>query len=160
MIVPSLMFLCNFLKSLVLCKENVNMTQFSPLNPWNHKYTDLCILQKVENKKRWCFACVICCTSCSFFNQTNVLFLHVCDVLGVCRGMHFMTLQVCYNDNLFMKQKSDLPAYLFTYSLFIVTGPFRWGMWSHAHVPTHVQNFRRVINRMCKWNFCLDVFMT
>ena len=36
-----------------------------------------------------------------------------------------MTLQVCYNDNLFMKRKSDLLAYLFTSSLFIVTGPFR-----------------------------------
>ena len=68
-IFPSLMFLFNLSKSFII----------SPLNQWNNKYTWFSrkIFVIYRKWRLWIF-----------FNQTRlVFFLHVSNVLGVCRGV-------------------------------------------------------------------------
>ena len=92
-IVPSFMFLFNSFE--VFCplyKENKNM-QFSPLNQWN-KNKDTWFSRKIfvfYRKGKIKATVVLDVQSAAhleaFWIKQGVLFLHVSNVLGVCRGV-------------------------------------------------------------------------
>ena len=86
-IVPSFMFLSNLSKSVVLCRENVNIIQFSPLNEWNNEYTWFSPKIFVFYRK-WEIKNVVVLL---FLIKQGILFLHVSSVLGMCRGMHMQS---------------------------------------------------------------------
>ena len=70
-------------------KENVNIIQFSTLDQWNNKYTWFFGNIFVSYRK-WEIKNVVVLDAQSA--KQGMLFLHVSNVLGVCRGMHAQSL--------------------------------------------------------------------
>ena len=104
--VQSFMFLSNsFEVCRPLCKQNKNML-FSPLNQWNKKSKHTWISRKIfVFYRKWKIKNTIVLDVRSaahleaFWIKKGVLFLHVSNVLGVCRGvrlwLHALYAEVC-----------------------------------------------------------------